>query len=86
MSPNWTQLTEDAIPAAPAVPATSAGTGGVTVSPSSTGREGVVEIRFASRPGDGTLSDLKAHGFRWARGNRCWYGSDTAYAETLVSA
>jgi len=83
----WVSLTEDAMPATPVTPAAviTPAVGGVTVSPSSLGREGVVEIRFAERPAGDVLAALKAHGFRWARGNRCWYGSDTAYAETLAA-
>ena len=97
----WVHLTEDAIPAAPAtspkshrgfydqhgnwIPQGMTPGNAITVSPSSLGREGVVEIRFADKPAADVLAGLKAHGFRWARGNRCWYGSDTAYAETLTS-
>lgn len=86
---SYVHLTEDAIPSAPAgppSPAAGAGGGAVTVSPSSLGRDGVVEIRFAERPGDDVLAGLRAHGFRWARGNRCWYGSDAAYAQALATA
>ena len=85
----WAGLTEDAIPDAPAMPAAAAAPGGdggtVTVSPSSLGRAGVVEVRFTDRPADDVIAGLKAHGFRWARGNRCWYGTDTAYAESLAA-
>lgn len=83
----WVHLTEDAIPV-PVNPGrrSQPDDGPVTISPSSIGRDGVVEIRFADRPGDEVLSELKAHGFRWARGNRCWYGRDTAYAESLAGA
>jgi hypothetical protein len=82
----YVHLTEDAIgdqPSPPGMP--GPGDGAVTVSPSSLGREGVVEIRFSKRPADNVLEGLKDHGFRWARRNRCWYGSDTAYAEALVA-
>ena len=84
----WVNLSEDAIPHATARPSSApvSGDGNVKVSPSSLGREGVVEIRFSDRPADDVLVGLKAHGFRWARGNRCWYGSDTAYAETLATS
>ena len=95
----WVTLTEDAIPEQPAsggngfydqhgnwVPQASATPAGpVTVTPSSIGREGVVEVRFADKPGPDVLAALKAHGFRWARGNRCWYGRDAAYAESLAA-
>jgi hypothetical protein len=84
----WVSLTEDAIPepgaGRAAAPGPVAGAGGVTVSPSSLGREGVVEIRFAERPADDVLAALRLRGFRWARGNRCWYGTDRAYAESLA--
>jgi hypothetical protein len=96
----WVNLTEDALPDAPATggpgfydqrgnwtpqaPTTSAE--GVTISPSSIGREGVVEVRFAAKPGPEVIGGLKYHGFRWARGNRCWYGRDVAYAEALATA
>lgn len=91
-------LTEDAIPDTPAsggngfydqrgngVPQRDA-TGAVTVSPSSIGREGVVEVRFAEKPAPDVLASLKAHGFRWARRNCCWYGTDIAFAESLATS
>jgi hypothetical protein len=82
-------LTQDAIPDTPTpvtagAPVTSAG--GVTVRPSSIGRAGVVEIVFNEKPSDEVRDSLKAHGFRWARGNQCWYGTDTAFAESLAAA
>jgi len=97
---SYVGLTEDAIPAAPIAPKSGngfydqrgnwipqAGTGGaVTVSPSSLGREGVVEVRFADKPAADVLEGLKARGFRWARGNRCWYGTDVEYANALATA
>jgi hypothetical protein len=43
-----------------------------------------VEVVFAERPPQETLEALKAHGFRWARGNRCWYWRDAAFAEALA--
>jgi hypothetical protein len=97
----YVHLTEDAIPAAPAAPDTGRGfydqrgnwipqasttSEGITVSPSSLGRDGVVEVRFADKPAPEVLAGLKAHGFRWARGNRCWYGSDTDYVNALATA
>ena len=97
----WVHVTEDALPERSAateggngfydqrgnwIPQADSSGGAVTVSPSSLGREGVVEIRFAERPADDVITGLKAHGFRWARGNRCWYGSDTAYANALATA
>lgn len=60
--------------------------GPVTVCPSSIGREGVVEVHFAAKPAADVLAGLKSHGFRWAKANRCWYGRDVAYAESLASA
>lgn len=98
----WVHLTEDAIPDQPAaggngfydqrgnwIPqgqAPAASGGAVTVRPSSIGREGVVEVIFAEKPSPEVRDGLKAHGFRWARSNGCWYGRDTAYAEELASA
>lgn len=84
----WAGVTEDAIPAATAAATAPAGSGDgpVTVSPSSLGRAGVVEVRFADKPAPEVLAGLKAHGFRWARTNGCWYGRDTAYAEALAGA
>jgi hypothetical protein len=79
------RLTEVALPDRPAPPAPVPVCGGqAVVRPSSTGREGFVEVVFAERPPQETLEALKAHGFRWARGNRCWYGRDAAFAETLA--
>lgn len=83
----WLHLTEDAIPGAPApavapVPTTVAD-GQVTIRPSSIGRGGVVEVVFASKPAPEVIEGMHRHGFRWARRNRCWYGTDTAYAESL---
>ena len=66
-------VTEIALPQASAS-AEVAAPDGVTVSPSSLGRAGVVEIRFATKPAPEVLAQLKSAGFRWARGNRCWYG------------
>jgi len=81
------RLTEVRIPEQPTAPAPVIANGqGVVVRPSSTGREGFVEVVFAERPSQETLDALKAHGFRWARGNRCWYGRDEAFAQALVAA
>ena len=80
----YLSLTEDALPERTETPSTPTGTGDVTVSPSSLGRDDVVEIRFADKPDAEVISGLKTHGFRWARGNRCWYGRDTEYANSLV--
>jgi hypothetical protein len=97
----WVHLTEDAIPDAPSggngfydqrgnwIPqgdSAPVGAGSVTVSPSSLGREGVVEIRFADKPAPDVLDSLRARGFRWARGSRCWYGTDTEYAHSLAGS
>lgn len=76
-------LTEVAIPERPSAPA-QVGTG-VVMRPSSTGRAGFVELAFDDKPSPETIGELKAHGFRWARGNRCWYGRDTAFAEALTA-
>jgi hypothetical protein len=73
-------------PVPPHTPAAPAASGTVTVSPSSLGRPGVVEVRFAEKPVPAVLAGLKAHGFRWAPSTGCWYGPDAAYAESLVKA
>jgi hypothetical protein len=81
---NWgPHLTEVAVPDRPAAPAV-ASSAGVVVRPSSTGREGFVEVVFAEKPARETLDALKAHGFRWARGSGCWYGRDAAFAQSLA--
>jgi hypothetical protein len=81
------RLTEVRIPDRPVAPAPTTTAGhGATIRPSSMGREGFVEVVFAERPSQETLAALKAHGFRWARGNRCWYGRDEAFAQALVAA
>jgi hypothetical protein len=83
----WVHLTEDAIPASspagPAAPPAPAGSGAVTVRPSSTGRAGYVEVVFTEKPPAAVRKGLKAHGFRWAPSSECWYGRDAAYAESL---
>jgi hypothetical protein len=84
----YLDLTGDAIPdSAPARPARSAPPrgNGVTISPSSIGRAGVVEVRFDAKPVTEVIASLKSHGFRWARGNACWYGTDTAFADSLAA-
>lgn len=78
-------LTEDAIPAFPAPSGPLPGPGAVTVSPSSTGREDTVEIRFGEKPPEETRAELIARGFRRACRARCWYGPDKAYAEALAA-
>lgn len=83
---SYVHLTEDAVPASRPGPELPGGPGAVTLSPSSIGREGVVEIRFSEKPAEEARDALTAHGFRWARGNRCWYGTDIAYAEALAAA
>jgi hypothetical protein len=87
----WAQLTEDAIPerqapaaATPEVAPLATG-GGVTVQPSSLGKPGVVEVKFAGKPAAETRAALKAHGFRWAPSNSVWYGRDKAFAQSLVA-
>ena len=83
---NWApHLTEVAVADRPAQPGPSPVVSGqAAVRPSSTGRDGFVEVVFAERPSQETLDAMKAHGFRWARGNRCWYGRDAAFAEALA--
>jgi hypothetical protein len=58
---------------------------GVTISPSSLGRAGVVEVRFAEKPAEEVRAALKAAGFRWARGNACWYGPESRLPSELAS-
>jgi hypothetical protein len=45
----------------------------------------VVEVRFAEKPAAEVIQGMHDHGFRWARGNRCWYGGDVAYANSLAA-
>ena len=46
-----------------------------------------IEIRFPAKPDPATLSDLKAHGWRWSRSGGCWYrrdsGTSRAYAASF---
>lgn len=73
---DWWHVDEDAIPEQAAL-STPAGSGeGYEVRPSSLGRDGVVEIHFTDKPDEDVRASLKAAGFRWARGNRCWYGRE----------
>lgn len=84
---SYVDLTEDATPgrtAATAAAAPAATSEGVTVRPSSTGRDGFVEVVFGAKPAREVIDGLKARGFRWARTNGCWYGRDVAYAEALA--
>jgi hypothetical protein len=67
-------------PAAPAAPAASVT---VTISPSSLGRQGVIEVRFPEKPAREVLAGLKAHGFRWNGRDKCWWGKDATYADSL---
>ena len=60
------------------------GRSGVSISPSSIGRTGVVELRFAQKPDQEVRSRLKASGFRWARSNGCWYGPEGRVPSDLV--
>lgn len=87
LSRDWGwQLTEISFPeATPGAAPVSANAEGVTIRPSSLGKAGFVEIVFDSKPSDETRTDLKRHGFRWARSNSCWYGRDKAFAESLLS-
>ena len=57
---------------------------GITVSPSSIGRAGVIELRFPSKPDEEVRSQLKAAGFRWARSNACWYGPEDRVPSDLI--
>lgn len=94
----WVHLTEDATPdaaqwaadldarcQAAARERDSAGPNTVTVRPSSIGRAGVVEIVFERRPSAEVREGLKLRGFRWNGVTRCWYGTDTEYAQTLAA-
>lgn len=57
--------------------------GGVSVSPSSLGRAGVVEVRFGAKPSEDVRAKLKSAGFRWARSNSCWYGPESRLPSDL---
>jgi hypothetical protein len=64
---------------APQAPA-SASDGAVTVSPSSLGKPGVIELRFAEKPAEDVREALKFRArFRWYRPAGCWYGRQDAY-------
>ena len=54
-------------------PAPGVEVGGTTVRPS-TMRAGFVEVVHGSKPPEDVRAELKAAGFRWAFGARCWYG------------
>jgi hypothetical protein len=41
-----------------------------------------VEIRFSTKPAESVLTNLKMHGWRWARGSKCWYKK---YSESAMS-
>lgn len=47
-----------------------------------------VEIRFASKPSDEAIAQLKSNGFRWSRFNKLWYAKNTeenlAFAKSLI--
>lgn len=66
----------------------SAGATGATVTRNEA--KNGIEIRFASRPGDDVLANLKANGWRWSRFSKCWYtrASEEAqkFAETIAAA
>ena len=66
----------------------SAGATGATVTRNEA--KNGIEIRFASRPGDDVLANLKANGWRWSRFAGCWYNrySEEAqkFAETIAAA
>jgi hypothetical protein len=70
---------EDHLPApkAPVEGTAVRSSGGVTISPSSIGRAGVVEVHFAEKPDEQVRAQLKAAGFRWARSSSCWYGPES---------
>lgn len=87
-APWWPTLTEVHLPdrdsaASSGADAVSSETG-VIVRPSSTGRAGFVELVFPAKPSEAVRDGLKAHGFRWARSNSCWYGRDVAYAQQVA--
>ena len=85
LNASWApHLTEVAVPERTEAPAVVTSGAGATVRPSSTGREGFVEVAFGEKPSPETIAALKAHGFRWAIRSRCWYGRDTAFAEELA--
>ena len=85
----WPTITEVHLPepTSAAATATEAKTNadGVVVRPSSIGREGVVEVVFPTKPTETIRAALKAHGFRWARTNACWYGRDADFANQLLA-
>jgi len=62
------------VTSAPAPAPANNGNGSWSLRPSSIGKPGYIELVFPSKPAQEVLDELKAHGFRWARGNACWYG------------
>jgi hypothetical protein len=70
---DWWSVDEEALPDGRST-ASTVNTNGYEIRPSSLGRPGVIEVRFPSKPPAATLAVLRSAGFRWARGNRCWYG------------
>lgn len=65
--------------AAPALPASGDGAT-VTGSRATVARNAEhdgVEVRFAEKPDEQTLADMKAHGFRWSFKQRIWYAKYT---------
>lgn len=94
---NSYHIIEDHLPE----PSSAAGASSSNDVPTSTGdgsavnvtinnRQQGVEIRFPSKPEEAVISKLKSHGWRWARGSRCWYKRHTveslAFAEQLKAA
>jgi hypothetical protein len=82
----WPRITEVHLPD-PDAPVSNgadavAGTDGVIVRAGT--RAGYVELVFPAKPSEEVRNGLKSHGFRWARGNACWYGRDIAYANSVA--
>lgn len=59
---------------------------GVSATVSENREKNGIEIRFASRPGDDVLANLKANGWRWSRFSKCWYTRASEEAQKFAEA
>lgn len=66
----------------PTDPNTTKGKGGITITENKA--KNGIELRFPTIPNEAVRNELKSHGWRYTRFNRCWY--KTASAETLAFA
>lgn len=45
---------------------------------------GGIEIHFAKKPAEMILGELKSHGWRWSKWNRCWYAKKNPVNEAFA--